>query len=103
MRGLKPLLTLARSVAGRALGLAVVGFFAVYAVFGANGVLAWGDYSSRISSHTAELQRLRAEEAVLSNRVRLLDPRHADPDLVDEITRRELGLAQPDEVIIPLR
>ena len=25
-----------------------------------------------------------------------------DPDLVDELVRKELGLTQPDEVIIPL-
>ncbi len=103
MRGTKALLTLAKTVAGRAVGLAVVGFFAGYAVFGANGVLAWGDYTTRLSSHRAELAQLRKERAELANRVRLLDPRHADPDIVDEYVRRDLGLAQPGEVIIPLR
>jgi len=32
-----------------------------------------------------------------------LDPKKANPDLVDELVRRELGLAHPDEVIIPLK
>ncbi len=102
MRGTKALLNLARTVAGRAVGLAIVGFFAGYAVFGANGVLAWGDYSSRLNTHKVELADLRKERAELANRVRLLDPRRADPDMVDELVRRDLGLAQHDEVIIPL-
>ncbi len=39
----------------------------------------------------------------MANRVSLLDPQKANPDMVDELVRRDLGLAQPDEVIIPLR
>jgi cell division protein FtsB len=39
----------------------------------------------------------------MANRVMLLDPQKANPDMVDELVRRDLGLAQPDEVIIPLR
>jgi cell division protein FtsB len=32
----------------------------------------------------------------------LLDPKKADPDMADELVRRDLGLVRPDEVIIPL-
>ena len=40
--------------------------------------------------------------AELKNRVDLLDPKHADPDLVDELARKDLGVAHQDEVIVPL-
>jgi cell division protein FtsB len=103
MRGTKSLLNLAQSVAWRALALTVIGFFAAYALFGANGVLAWGDYSQRLEMKTVELASLTTEKAQLANRVALLNPNRANPDMVDELVRRELGLAQSDEVIIPLQ
>ncbi len=103
MRGTKQLLNLAKTVAWRAMAFAVIGIFAGYALFGANGVLAWGDYSQRLEAKKGELNDLRLEKAKLANRVALLNPNSANPDMVDELVRRELGLAQPDEVIIPLR
>ena len=103
MRGTKSLFTLAKSVAWRAVALTVIGFFAGYALFGDNGILAWGDYSQRLEQRRVELAALQTEKAELANRVSLLDPQKANPDMVDELVRRDLGLAQPDEVIIPLR
>lgn len=103
MRGTKALLGLARSVAWRALAFTIIGIFAGYALFGTNGVLAWGDYSHRLDQKKVELEKLRADRAKLANRVALLNPNRANPDMVDELVRNELGLAQSDEVIIPLK
>ena len=38
----------------------------------------------------------------LRNRVDLLNPRRVDPDLSDELIRRQLGVIHHDEVIVPL-
>jgi cell division protein FtsB len=103
MRGPKSFLKLVKTVAWRAVALTIIGFFAGYALFGANGILAWGDYSQRLGQHKTELAALEVEKAEMANRVTLLDPQKANPDMVDELVRRDLGLAQPDEVIIPLR
>jgi cell division protein FtsB len=81
----------------------VIGVFAGYALFGANGVLAWGDYSQRLDARKTQLAKLKTEKQRIANRVALLNPNSANPDMVDELVRRELGLAQSDEVIIPLR
>lgn len=97
------MLNLAKSVAWRAFGVTIVLFFAAYALFGTNGVLAWGDYSARLQTHRAELAKLQKERDRLAHRVALLNPNHANPDMVDELVRRDLGLARPDEVIIPLQ
>jgi cell division protein FtsB len=48
-----------------------------------------------------EIARLTALRDRLQNRVGLLDPRHADPDLVGELLRRDLNVAHPDEIILP--
>jgi cell division protein FtsB len=98
----KYLFKLLRSAFWPALALTVVAFFGSYALFGSNGVLAWGDYSRSFQARTIELAQVQKERDELANRVALLDPRRANPDMVDELVRRDLGLAQPDEVIVPL-
>ncbi len=93
---------LIRSALGPALGVLVIANFAGYAVLGSNGVLAWGDYRQQIEVRKVELARLEAERATLAHRVALLDPRRVDPDMADEMVRRELGVLRPDEVQIDL-
>lgn len=85
-----------------ALALLVVGNFAGYAVAGPNGLLAWGGYHRDLNERKVELAKLEAEKARLKHRSALLDPRKADPDMADELVRRDLGLVRPDEVIVPL-
>jgi cell division protein FtsB len=103
MRGVKQTLQLAKTVAWRAVAVSLVCIMGGYALFGANGVLAWSDYSQRLDERQQKLVDLKKEEAALLNRVQLLNPNRANPDLVDELVRRDLGLAESDEVIIPLR
>jgi cell division protein FtsB len=93
---------LVRRAAMPALALIVVGNFASYAVAGPNGLLAWGGYHRDLQERKAELARLEAERQQLRHRSALLDPRKADPDMADELVRRDLGLVHPDEVVIPL-
>ena len=85
-----------------ALALIVVGTFATHAVAGPNGLLAWSGYHRDLETRNAELARLAAERQQLRHRSALLDPRKADPDMADELVRKDLGLVRPDEVIIPL-
>ena len=93
---------LMRRVFWPALALVVVGNFAGYAVAGPNGLLAWGGYNRDLQARKMELARLEAERQELRHLSALLDPRKADPDLAEELTRRDLGLVRPDEVIVPL-
>ena len=85
-----------------ALALLVVGNFAGYAIAGPNGLLAWGGYHRNLNERKVELAELKAEKARLQHRSRLLDPSKADPDIADELVRRDLGLVREDEVIVPL-
>ncbi|MEO6582647.1 MAG: septum formation initiator family protein [Sphingomicrobium sp.] len=102
MRGKKHNLGLIRRAAMPALALIVVGNFAGYAVTGPNGLLAWGGYHRNLNERKVELAELERDRAQLRHRSTLLDPRKADPDMADELVRRDLGLVRPDEVIIPL-
>lgn len=102
MRGKKPIFQLIRRAAMPALALIVVGTFAGHAIAGPNGVLAWGGYHRALQERKAELAELEAQRAQLRHRSALLDPRKADPDMADELVRKDLGLVRPDEVVIPL-
>jgi len=95
-------LGLIRRAMGPALALVVIGTFAGHAVAGPNGLLAWGGYHRDLEARQIELAALDAERATLRHRSSLLDPRKADPDMADELVRRDLGLVRPDEVILPL-
>ena len=95
-------LALIRRAALPAVGLLIIANFLGYAVVGDNGVLSWGDYRRIKGERMVELAQLEAEQARLAHRARLLDPRRVDPDLADEMIRRDLGLVRPDEVIIEL-
>ena len=85
-----------------ALAVIVVGTFAGHAIAGPNGILAWGSYHRALHQRQAELAQIEQERGQLKHRSQLLDPRKADPDMADELVRRDLGLVRPDEVIIPL-
>jgi cell division protein FtsB len=85
-----------------ALALIVVGTFAGHAIAGPNGIMAWGGYHRALKERQAELAQIEQERARLKHHSRLLDPNKADPDMADELVRKDLGLVRPDEVIIPL-
>jgi cell division protein FtsB len=98
----RPKLDIIKAAAAPALGVLVICNFAGYAIAGPNGLLALGDYRHQLTQRNVELQQISAQRAVLQHRVDLLDQRHTDPDIADELVRRDLGLARPDEVIIPI-
>ena len=85
-----------------AIGLTIIAFFGGYAVLGRNGVLAHGDYKRQLVKREKDYAELDRRRAVLKNRVALLNPDRANPDMVDEMVRKELNVAHPDEVIVPL-
>lgn len=69
---------------------------------GPSGVLAWGESMKLLEQRQARIAQLEGEREELKNRVALLDPKHADPDLVGELLRSNLNVAHPDEVVITL-
>ena len=102
MGGRNHSLGLIRRAAMPALALIIVGTFAGHAIAGPNGILAWGGYHRALNERKAELVSIERERARMRHRSALLDPRKADPDMADELVRKDLGLVRPDEVIIPL-
>ncbi len=102
MGGASGTIRLIRRAAWPALALIVIGTFAGHAVAGPNGLLAWGGYHKDLEMRQTELAQLEERRDALRHRSTLLDPRKADPDLGEELIRKELGLVRHDEVVIPL-
>ena len=102
MKGKTKSIGLMRRAAWPAVALLVVGTFAGHAIAGPNGLFAWRGYSQQLEVRKAELASLETERAQLKHKSALLDPRRADPDLADEMVRKDLGLVRADEVVVPL-
>ncbi|WP_310476839.1 septum formation initiator family protein [Sandarakinorhabdus sp.] len=86
-----------------ALCVALASYFAFHAVSGPTGYVAWREYKVQRSKLQHAVQTSEEQQAALQRRLVLLDPRHVDPDLADELVRRNLDLVKPDEVIVPLQ
>ena len=102
MRGKPRSIGLIRRAAWPVAALLFVGTFAGHAIAGPNGLFAWRGYSQQLQVRKMELAALQEERAQLKHKSALLDPRKADPDLADEMVRKDLGLVRPDEVVVPL-
>ena len=72
------------------------------AIAGPTGMLAWGESAALLEQREAQIAALEAERDVLANRVALLDPNDADPDLVGELLRQQMNVIRPDEIVIPI-
>ena len=82
--------------------LLVAAYFAYHTVQGQRGLIAYARLDIEVERAEAELRTVSAERQAIESRVALLHPDHVEPDMLDEQTRRILGLAHPDEVIIYL-
>jgi cell division protein FtsB len=84
------------------LALCALLLLAGFAVAGPTGLLAWSENTDALETRRAEIASLTAKRDALRNRVMLLDPEAADPDLASELVRDQLGVMREDEVVITL-
>lgn len=101
MKRRRPNLKLPRNGVTESLALVTLLVMGAFAVAGPSGVLAWSENERMLEERQKEVAVLTADRDRLQNRVNLLDPRHADPDLVGELLRSDLNVAHPDELVIP--
>lgn len=74
-----------------------------WSIAGPSGLLAWSENLRLLDQRQKEVQQLTAHRDELKNRVALLDPRHADPDLAGELLRSNLNVIHPDEMVMMLK
>jgi len=74
-----------------------------WSIAGPSGLLAWSENLRTLDQRQKQVQKLTAQRDELKNRVALLDPRHADPDLAGELLRSNLNVVHPDEMVMMLK
>ena len=85
-----------------AIALVVLLVMAGLAIAGPSGLFSWSENLRLRDARQARLAKLEVQRDHLRNRVNLLDPRHADPDLAGELVRSQMGVVHPDEVVVKL-
>jgi cell division protein FtsB len=91
-----------REKSSQLLALGILLLLGGMALAGPGGLLAWGENSALLEQRQAQIAQLVAERDQLKNRVELLDPDSADPDLSGELVRSKLNVLHPDEVVVLL-
>lgn len=84
------------------LALGALLLLAGFAVAGPTGLLAWSENAAALEARRADIAAVTAKRDALRNRVMLLDPEAADPDLASELVRKQLGVMHEDEVVLTL-
>lgn len=77
-----------------------VGYFSYHALSGDRGALAMVALSRQVEGAKSRLELVQADRQSLEHRVSLLRPNSIDLDVLDEQVRYQMGLANPDEVVI---
>jgi len=83
-----------------ALCLSYLGY---HTIQGDRGLRAWAALNNRLMDAQSRLDTTRAKHDWLVHKVSLLRPGKADPDMLDEILRRQLHLGRKDEIVIRYR
>ena len=86
----------------QALALGLLLLMGGLAVAGPSGLLAWSENLRLLDERNQQIASLQEERTELKNRVALLDPNNADPDLIGELLRGNLNFVHPDEIVVTL-
>jgi len=78
----------------------LVGYFAFHAYHGNHGIVASRAFEQEAMQLERERNALRAEREGWERRIALLKPESLDPDLVDELARRDLFFAHPSDLVV---
>ena len=80
--------------------LALIGYFAFHAYHGNYGLEAKKGYQEDIVRLTETREELRSERIELERHVALLRPDSIDPDMVEELARRDLGFVHANDLVL---
>lgn len=86
-------------LAGFGLSLLIL-YFAYHAFAGESGLGKWSDMQAEITEKQQILEELEAEIGHLRRDILRLTPGSIDPDLMEELARKKLAFAYPDEIIL---
>ena len=82
------------------LSLVLFAYFAIHFTTGNHGLEARDHVMTRVEAHKATLAALKSERKIYEKRIALLQKERISPDLADELARKTLQYANPDEFVL---
>jgi cell division protein FtsB len=71
-------------------------------LIGPGGLLSWRENLELLEQRERQIVALAEQRDELNNRIALLHPDNADPDLTGELLRQNLNVVRPDEIVLQL-
>jgi cell division protein FtsB len=102
MNILRELRRRARFIAGPVVGICAVSYFSFHAIHGDRGILALRQYTQKVGEARDRNAILLAHRSVLENKVKRLNPKHLDPDILEERVRVMANYGYEDEIVVLL-
>ncbi len=79
---------------------ALIGYFAFHAYHGNHGIVAKRAFEQEAAALARERDAVHAERTEWERRIALLQPESLDPDLVEELARRDLFFGLPNDLVV---
>lgn len=80
--------------------ITLMSYFIYHMIQGERGLLSWRRMTQKIEAAEEKLEKIEEEQSYLKHRVSLMRPNSLDPDLLEELARKELNFARKEEIII---
>lgn len=80
--------------------VAMLCYFGWHAYSGPRGYGHRDQLVAQLDIATKQAAEIDSQRAIIETRVALMRPESIDPDLLDELARRELFLGKPNEILI---
>ena len=80
--------------------MALLGYFGWHGYYGPRSFAHRDEAHARVAQLEEKLAAIRQESGKLEARVQLMRPESIDPDMLDELARRELEYAKPGDLIL---
>ena len=79
---------------------ALLGYFAWHAWKGPRGYPYQEGLEAKVATLTQKYEAQKSQKEQLERKVALLRPESIDPDMLDEMARKSLDLARPNELVV---
>ena len=89
-----------RFIIGPVFGICAVCYFSFHAIHGDRGLFALYQYSYKVREAQDRNHILLAHRKVLENQVKLLNPEHLDPDMLEERAREMVDYGFSGDIVI---
>ena len=80
--------------------LALLGYFAWHATQGPRGFAYKDGLEAKLASLQAANAEILSKRQALEARVALMRPDHVDPDMLEELARKELNMAAANDLVL---